>query len=139
MSLVLKKRDGLYYVPADVYTINCTPVHPIAPRDCRVVHPSPPSVPVSKSNQTELELLMLCLGSPGEDQLDLLPGNATGIPLVFEYYPFCFLDFKEQARICKQATQRLAERTTEVKKMVLHGFWLHALFPVRLYPPQQEI
>jgi hypothetical protein len=31
------------------------------------------------------------------------------MPLVFEYYPFCFVDFKEQAYICKQPVQCTAE------------------------------
>jgi hypothetical protein len=59
---------------------------------------------------------MLWLGSPGESQLDMLPGNATGIPSVFEYHPFRFLDFKEQAHIRKQAAQRTAEHTTAIQK-----------------------
>jgi hypothetical protein len=58
---------------------------------------------------------MLRLGSPGEDQLDLLPGNVTKIPPGFHYHPFRFIDWKEEARIQKQAALRLAERTTEVK------------------------
>jgi hypothetical protein len=64
ITLVLEKRDGLYYAPTDVYTVDWTPVQPIAPRVCRVVKPAPPSlcqprpryVPVTKSSQTELEL-----------------------------------------------------------------------------------
>jgi hypothetical protein len=43
MPLVLEKHDGLYYAPMDVYTVDCTPVRPIAPHICRVVHPSPHS------------------------------------------------------------------------------------------------
>jgi hypothetical protein len=123
MSLVLKQRDGLYYAPTDVYTVDRSPVHPIAPHVCRVLHPPTPSlrcpspcyVPVSKSNQMELELWMLCLGSPGEYQLDMLPGNVTGTPLVFEYHPFWFVNFKEQARVRKQSAHRSAELTTETR------------------------
>ena len=73
-------------------------------------------MPVSKSNQTESELWLLRLGSPGEYQLDILPGNVTGIPTVFEYHPFRFIDFKEQARIQKQAAHRSAERTADPRK-----------------------
>jgi hypothetical protein len=40
---------------------------------------------------------MLRLGSPGEDQLDLLPGNVTGVPPGFQYHPFRFIDWKEEA------------------------------------------
>ncbi len=57
---------------------------------------------------------MLRLGSPGKDQLDLLPGNATGIPPSFHYHPFRFIDWKEEARVQRQAAGKFAERTTEV-------------------------
>lgn len=63
----------------------------------------------------ESEVWMLQLGLPGEQQLDLLPGNVTGIPHNFQYHPFWFLDWKEEARIQKQAAQRSAERTAECK------------------------
>jgi hypothetical protein len=72
--------------------------------------------PTSKSKQVESEVWLLRLGSPGVHQLDVLPGNVTGIPSVFEYHPFRFIDFKEQARTRKQAAQRLALRTTERKR-----------------------
>jgi len=130
MTLTLEKRDGLYYAPIDVYTVDHNPVRPVTPRVHRIVNPSPPSlrrpkqtyVHVTKSNQTISELWMLRLGSPGEHQLDLLPGNATGIPSVFEYHPFRFLDFKEQARVRKQAAQRSAECITEAKKRFYMDF-----------------
>jgi hypothetical protein len=32
------------------------------------------------------------------------------MPPVFKYHPFFFVDFKEQAYICKQPAQRTAER-----------------------------
>jgi hypothetical protein len=121
MTLSLEKRDGLYYAPTDVYTVDHNPVRSLTPRVRRIVTPPSHSLrrpkqkfaPVTKSNQTESELWMLRLGSPGEHQLDLLPGNVTGIPSVFEYHPFRFLDFKEQARIRKQAAQRSAVRTSD--------------------------
>jgi hypothetical protein len=56
------------------------------------------------------------LGCPGKDQLDLLPGNLTGIPHTFQYHPFRFIDWKEEARIQKQAALRSAKRTTEIKQ-----------------------
>ena len=65
---------------------------------------------------------MLRLGSPGEDQLDLLPGNVTGIPPGFQYHPFRFIDWKEEVRIQKQAAQRSAERTTEAKRRYYMDF-----------------
>ncbi len=56
---------------------------------------------------------MLRLGSPGKDQLDLLPGNVTGVPPGFQYHPFRFLNWKEEAWIQKKVAQQLAEWTTE--------------------------
>ena len=46
-------------------------------------------------------------------QLYVLPQNVTGLPTTFDYHPFRFIDFKEQACICKQAAQRLAVWTQE--------------------------
>jgi hypothetical protein len=59
---------------------------------------------------------MLCLSFPGKDQLDLPPGNVTGIPSSFHYHPFCFLDWKEEAQIKKQAAQQPSEQTTESQR-----------------------
>ena len=66
-------------------------------------------VPVTPDSLTESEVWMLRLGSPGEDQLDLLPGNVLGVPPRFQYHPFRFVDWKEEARIQKQAALRSAE------------------------------
>jgi hypothetical protein len=52
---------------------------------------------------------MLCFGLPGEHQLDVLPQHVIDTPLVFEYHPFQYIDFKEQAYIHKQAAQCTAE------------------------------
>jgi hypothetical protein len=76
--------------------------------------------PTSKSKQVELEVWLLCLGSPDVPQLDVLPENVTGLPSVFEYHPFCFINFEEQARIRKQATQRSSVCTTDCR----HGFYM---------------
>ncbi len=65
---------------------------------------------------------MVWLGSPGEDQLDMLPGNVTGIPSEFQYHPFRFIDFKQQARIREQAAQRTAVRTLEAGKRYYMDF-----------------
>jgi hypothetical protein len=69
--------------------------------------------PTSKSKQVESEVWLLCFGSPGVHQLDVLPGNVTGLPSTFEYHPFRFIDFKEQARVCKKAAQRLVVCTKD--------------------------
>jgi hypothetical protein len=65
---------------------------------------------------------MLRLSSPSKDQLDMLPGNKIRIPSVFEYHSFHFLDFKERARIRKQAAQGSAKRTTDAEKRYYMDF-----------------
>jgi hypothetical protein len=65
---------------------------------------------------------MLRLGSPGEDQLDLLTGNVTGIPPGFHYHRFCFIDWKEEARVQKQAAGKSAECTTDVGRRFYMDF-----------------
>ena len=127
-------HDGLYYCLTDVFTVDCSPVH--RPGTHRIVSQPLPSTtshpsrfsPTSKSKQVESEVWLLRLGSPGVHQLDVLPGNVTGLPLVFEYHPFRFIDFKEQARIWKQAVQRSAVRTTDwgSQALFLYGFWMYA-------------
>ena len=72
--------------------------------------------PTSKSKQVKSEVWLLQLDSPGVHQLDVLPGNVTGSPLVLEYHPFQFIDFKEQARTRKQAAQCLALGMSERKR-----------------------
>jgi hypothetical protein len=57
---------------------------------------------------------MLRLGSPGEDQLDLMLGKVTGITAEFKYHLFRHIDWKEEACIRKQNACKLAVRTTEV-------------------------
>jgi hypothetical protein len=132
MIISLECCDGLYYCPTDVFTLGKTPLshrhdaQPTRPPSTpvpnvhSVIYRPPPQVlchsscfePTSKARQLESKVWLLRLGSPGVQQLDVLPQNATGIPAVFEYHPFCFVNFKEQARIWKQAAQRSAIRTT---------------------------
>jgi hypothetical protein len=58
---------------------------------------------------------MLQLGTPGEDQLDLLPGNVMGIPPTFEYHPFWYIDWKEEARVQWKKALKSAERTVNTR------------------------
>ena len=131
ITLHLEKRDGLYYCPTDVFTVDMAAAASDIPIIRRVAAPPtsviPPRrtkryVPVTMDNMTESEVWMLRLGSPGEQQLDLLPGNVTGIPPAFQYHPFRFIDWKEEARIQKQAAQRSAERTIECKRRFYMDF-----------------
>ncbi len=126
MSLRLEYVDGLYYCTSDTYTID--PGCQL--RVNRIAQPTPPSHlrqpsryrPTTKSKQLESELWLLRLGSPGVYQLDHLPGNATGLPTEFDYHPFRFIDFKEQAMIRKQAVQHSAIRTPERKRCFYMDF-----------------
>jgi hypothetical protein len=133
ITIALEKRNGLYYCPTDVFTVDRDPVRPSHPMICRAIAPivSRPLrlprqqkryTPVTWDCLTESELWMLRLGLPGEDQLDLFPGNDTGVPPGFHYHPFCFLDWKEEARIQKQAALRTAERTREIKRRCYMDF-----------------
>jgi hypothetical protein len=111
MTLMLECHNGLYYCHTDIYTVDPTkrpslsPL-PMVPAVARVVTPNTSSslwrpswyVPTSKSKQLESKLWLLCLGSPGVTQLDILPGKAVGIPAEFNHHPFWFIDFKAQAQ-----------------------------------------
>ncbi len=125
IKLHLEKRDGLYYCPADVFTVERDPAHHHIPVIRRLAAPPTPAllprrskryIPVTWDSMTDSEVWMLWLGSPGEQQLDLLPGNITGIPHGFHYQLFRFIDWNEEARIQKHAVQRSAERTTDYKR-----------------------
>jgi hypothetical protein len=124
ITLHLEKRDRLYYCPTDVFTVKKDPVHHHIPVIRRLAAPTTPSsqprcskryIPVTRDKFTDSEVWMSRLGSPGEQQLNLLPGNVTGIPCGFHYHPFWFIVWKEEARIQKQAAQRSAEQTTDAK------------------------
>jgi hypothetical protein len=114
----------------DVFTVDRDPLCHVALKANRLAIPPLPKTkathhlytPVSKAAHTEAELWMVRLGSPGEYQLDMLPGNATGIPSEFHYHPFRFIDFKEQAQIRKQAAQHTAVRTGEVGRRYYMDF-----------------
>jgi hypothetical protein len=99
ITIELEKHDGLYYCQTDVFTVNWDPVQPSAPIICRAVAsvaPPPaglpqrhkPVMPVTRDCLTVSKLWMLGLESLGEDQLDLLPGNVTGVPPGFHYPRF---------------------------------------------------
>jgi hypothetical protein len=114
MTFDLEYCEGLYYCTLDVFTVG---VNPVQARCHRTVAPKVPDVhctlsklsPTSKAQQVESEVWMVCFGLPGEHQLDILSQHVIGTPLVFEYHPFRYINFKEQAYIRKQAAQRTAE------------------------------
>ena len=130
MTMTLNKRDGLYYTHTDALTVDKNPFCRVALMANWLATPPTPKTrashnnyaPVSKAAHTEAELWMVWLGSPGDDQLDMLPGNVTGIPSEFYYHPFQFINFKQQARIRKQAAQCTAVRTLEAGKQYYMDF-----------------
>ncbi len=133
MSIQLVCHDGLYYCPTNIFTLgpcplmlpydNCTHAQPpfLIPAIQRVANQAPSlilrrppcMVPTAKARQLESEVWFLRLGSLGDSQLDALPQNVTGLPATFEYHPFWFVNFKEQAWIRKQAAQQSAVRTPD--------------------------
>ena len=133
MNILLVCRNGLYYCPTDIFTLGDCPVllgcdpssnalHLLpVPKIQRVTnHPPPPILrrsscfePTSKAPQLKSEVWLLRLGSWGVTQLDIIPQNVSGLPTTFEYHPFRFIDFKEQAQIRKQAAQQSAVWTPE--------------------------
>jgi hypothetical protein len=129
MTMTLARKDGLYYCPTDMYTVHdapaiwCSPmVHRIAMRvDSAMSNASPPHrvrsrfVFTTTAKQTESEVWLLRLGSPGVWQLDLLPGHVKGIPSDFRYHPFHHIDHKESASVKKQPAQPSVVRTRECK------------------------
>ncbi len=119
----------MYYCPTEAFTVARDPVWGDTPIICRSVVPPMPVtqrhndyVPVPPSRLTESELWMLRLGSPGENQLNLMSGKVTGIPVGFKYHPFWHIDWKEEACIKKQNTCKSAERTMEVGRQFYMDF-----------------
>jgi hypothetical protein len=128
-TITLENRDGLYYCPSDVFTVEGDPSRGSSRKICRTSLEPPPIQrrhksyePVLLDRTTESKLWMLRLGSPGEDQLDLLPGNVTGIPKKFDYHPFQCIDWKEKARVQRQKALKSAERTVETRQCFYMDF-----------------
>jgi hypothetical protein len=127
MLLALVCWDGLYYCPTDVFTIDPLPIWVTSAwvsteatvlcvlndRSQTAVRQPSRYEPTMKARQLESEVWLLRLGSPGVDQLNVLPQLTTSLPPIFEHHPFCFVDFKEQACIQKQAAQRSAVQTID--------------------------
>jgi hypothetical protein len=116
MFFPLSCRNGLYYCDTNVYTVDKNPVCVCCQRTSTATSTTPQQRPPSKftpttwARQVESKVWALQFGSPDEGQLDVLPHQVDRMPPVFEYHPFCFVNFKEQAYIRKQPAQRTAER-----------------------------
>jgi hypothetical protein len=69
--------------------------------------------PTNLARQSEFELWAARLGHCGKDQLHSLAIRADGLPNSFKFHPFCHINWKEQARICKQAACCLAQKVED--------------------------
>lgn len=127
-KITLHQRNGLYYCNAIKYNIyqahrdeeewedNNTPVihrieipTTITPPERRTKKGTPQTSrfrPTTKAKILESETWSLRLGACHETQLKALPQHALGLPKHFEFHPFRYIDFKEQARIRKQPVGR---------------------------------
>jgi hypothetical protein len=125
MTMTLVRHKGLHYCPTDAFIVDHTPAtwYSFALNWIAINVGDGPAkgstcshfVPTTKAKQVESEVWLLCLGSPGVCQLDLLPGHVTVIPLDFRYHPFHYIDHKEQASLKKQPAQWFAVCTSECK------------------------
>jgi len=106
MFLNLEYREGLYYCSSGIFTIDQdTPVwvncrRTTTPTSTDINRTPSKFVPVSRARQVESEVWLVCLGSLGKGQLDLLPGHVIGTPPVFEYHPFRLIDFLHPKASC---------------------------------------
>jgi hypothetical protein len=135
MFFNLHCRDGLYYFATDVYTVNQAPVHIHC--HCAIVAPpqgvNPAHCPpfkftrTSHAQQVESEVWALRFGSPGKQQLNILPQHVIVTPSVFKHHPFRLIDFKEQAYIWKQVAGKTAERIlTDGSEFFMDFGFMHA-------------
>jgi hypothetical protein len=132
MSMTLVHHEGLHYCPTDVYTIDHTPATQFSPAVRRVAHKDANApvkgpacsrfVPTTKAKQVKSEVWLLCLGSPGVGQLNLLPGCVTRIPSTFCYHSFHYINHKEQASIKKLPAQPSLVRTSKWKRRFYMDF-----------------
>ena len=100
-TLSLHRKNNLYYCVSHTFALE----HDESRSTCYRTF-----APVSKASQVESETWLLRLGSPGENQLQLLPRCSTGLPDKLECHPFRYNDSKEQASIKKQPASKHSER-----------------------------
>jgi hypothetical protein len=62
----------------------------------------------------ESELWTARLGHCDTNQLIALATRADGLPNGFEFHPFRYIDWKEQARIRKRAARWIAQKVDEI-------------------------
>jgi hypothetical protein len=70
--------------------------------------------PTNLACQLESELWAACLGHCGKVQLIALATHADGLSNCFEFRPFRYIDWKEQARIRKSAARCIAKKVDQI-------------------------
>ncbi len=66
--------------------------------------------PTNLACQLESKLWAARLGNCGEDQLTSLATRADGLPNSFEFHPFQYINWKEQAQVRKRAARHKAQK-----------------------------
>ena len=124
MTISLISRNGLYYCQTTAYVQDSSPLRPTAQKLYSGERPTP----TTKARQIESELWLLRFGSPCESQLHHLPSCVTGTPTKFEWHPFLYIDFKEQAYARKQPVNKNSRTSPGMWQGILHGLGLYASF-----------
>jgi hypothetical protein len=127
-SLTLQQNNGLYYCNSETFdifndydeakpTINRMTMQDvdIQTEEIKKRPKRQPKrhTPASKAKILESETWYLRLGGCSETALEDLTEHAIGLPKSFEWHPFRFIDFKEQARIQKRPVGRNPTRVAE--------------------------
>jgi hypothetical protein len=130
-TVTLHQTNGLYYCNPKSYTVKADEDESVeeyiaqecqqdSPRINRAnvdIHSTPKRkpkkyTPTPKHKILESETWYLRMGGCSETQLDQLPKHALGLPQKFEWHPFQFVDFREQARVRRQPVGRNPDRVT---------------------------
>jgi hypothetical protein len=95
--------------------IDSPPQYPQANKANLDIHSTPKRkpkkyTPTPKHKILESETWYLRMGRCTETQLEQLPKHAIGLPQKFEWHPFRFVDFREQARVRRQPVGRNPDR-----------------------------
>jgi hypothetical protein len=127
-SLTLQQNNGLYYCNSETFDIfndydeGKPTINRMTMQDAEIqteeVKKRPKRqpkryTPASKAKILESETWYLRLGGCSETALEDLTEHAIGLPKSFEWHPFRFIDFKEQARIQKRPVGRNPTRVAE--------------------------
>jgi len=95
-TLSLYRKNNLYYCESNTFALE----HDVSRAAC-----SRALTAVSKASHIESETWLLRLGSPGENQLQLLPRCSTGIPDKLECHPFRYTTTRRNKRLLRSNHQ----------------------------------